>query len=104
MLVQEPQLLVLDEPTFGQDSHTTEVLMDLIWRHHQRGCTIIMITHDMSLVDSYASRVLIVDQGRVVEDNHPAAIWKKTDLSDYGLSLPAKEAYYKRLQEDSLYA
>lgn len=104
MLVQEPQLLVLDEPTFGQDSHTTEVLMDLIWRHHQRACTIIMITHDMGLVDRYASRVLIVDQGRVVEDNQPAAIWKKTDLSDYGLSLPAKEAYYKRKQEDSVYA
>lgn len=104
MLVQEPQLLVLDEPTFGQDSHTTEVLMDIIWRHHQRGCTIIMITHDMGLVDRYASRVLIVDQGRVVEDNQPAAIWKKTDLSDYGLTLPAKEAYYKRIQEDSVYA
>lgn len=104
MLVQEPQLLVLDEPTFGQDSHTTEVLMDLIWRHHQRGCTIVMITHDMELVDRFASRVLIVDQGRIVADDQPAGIWKRKDLSDYGLSLPAKEAYNKRTQEDSLYA
>lgn len=104
MLVQKPQLLVLDEPTFGQDSHTTEVLMDLIWRHHQRGCTIVMITHDMELVDRFASRVLIVDQGRIVADDQPAGIWKRKDLSDYGLSLPAKEAYNKRTQEDSLYA
>ncbi|PAF39386.1 hypothetical protein CHH58_01675 [Terribacillus saccharophilus] len=104
MLVQEPQLLVLDEPTFGQDSHTTEVLMDLIWKHHQRGCTVIMITHDMDLVDRFASRVLIVDQGRVVQDDKPAAIWKKTDLSVYGLSLPAKEAYSKQKDEASLYA
>lgn len=104
MLVQEPQLLVLDEPTFGQDSHTTEVLMDLIWKHHQRGCTIVMITHDMELVDRFASSVLIVDQGRVVEDDQPAAIWKRTDLSDYGLSLPAKEAYFKQTQEASIYA
>ncbi|PAD20679.1 ABC transporter ATP-binding protein [Terribacillus saccharophilus] len=104
MLVQEPQLLVLDEPTFGQDSHTTEVLLDLIWRHHQRGCTIVMITHDMELVDRFATRVLIVNQGRVVEDNQPAGIWKRTDLSDYGLSLPVREAYYKRIREDSLYA
>lgn len=104
MLVQEPQLLVLDEPTFGQDSHTTEVLMDLIQKQHQRGCTIIMITHDMNLVDRFASRVLIVDQGRIVQDDTPAAVWKRTDLSVYGLSLPAKEAYFKQTQEASLYA
>ncbi|MFP7479321.1 ABC transporter ATP-binding protein [Terribacillus saccharophilus] len=104
MLVQKPQLLVLDEPTFGQDSHTTEVLMDLIWKQNQRGCTIIMITHDMNLVDRFASRVLIVDQGRIVQDETPAALWKTTDLSVHGLSLPAKEAYYKQTREANLYA
>ncbi|MFP7168920.1 ABC transporter ATP-binding protein [Terribacillus sp. 7520-G] len=104
MLVQEPQLLVLDEPTFGQDSHTTDVLMDLICKHHQRGCTIVMITHDMELVDRYATRVLIVEQGSIVQDDKPGTIWSTANLTDYGLSLPAREAYRKRKQEASLYA
>ncbi|MFS0560824.1 energy-coupling factor transporter ATPase [Terribacillus sp. 179-K 1B1 HS] len=104
MLVQEPQLLVLDEPTFGQDSHTTDVLMNLIRKHHQRGCTIVMITHDMELVDRFATRVLIVDKGSIVHDDKPAAIWARTDLPDHGLSLPAREVYLKRKQEASLYA
>ncbi|MFP7494676.1 energy-coupling factor transporter ATPase [Terribacillus saccharophilus] len=104
MLVQSPQLLVLDEPTFGQDSYTTDVLMELIRKQQQRGCTIIMITHDMELVDHFARRVLVVDQGSIVSDGTPADIWDRSNLSAYGLSLPAREVYARRNQENVTYA
>jgi energy-coupling factor transport system ATP-binding protein len=104
MLVHEPQLLVLDEPTFGQDSTTTAMLMQQVTAQHQRGCTIVMITHDMELVDRYASRVLLVNEGKIVLDDTPEAIWKTADLSEYGLSLPLKEAYQQRELKVSLHA
>ncbi|QXE02898.1 ABC transporter ATP-binding protein [Terribacillus sp. DMT04] len=104
MLVQEPQLLVLDEPTFGQDSRTTAMLMQQMTAQHQRGCTIVMITHDMELVNRYASRVLLVNEGKIILDNTPELLWKTASLAEYGLSLPLTETYQQQEQKVSLHA
>lgn len=66
MLALGPKLLILDEPTFGQDRQTAYALMD--WMCHlnrDEGITLIMITHDMRLVRQYARHVLWLDRGRV---------------------------------------
>ena len=68
VLSLEPRLLILDEPTVGQDWGHMERFMDAVRRRSEAGSTVLIITHDFKLVHHYASRVVVLDQGRVVAD------------------------------------
>jgi energy-coupling factor transport system ATP-binding protein len=67
-LALEPRLLILDEPTLGQDWSHLERLMDFVADLNARGSTILLITHDHDLAARYARRVLIMRSGRIVAD------------------------------------
>lgn len=68
VLVQEPEIIILDEPTAGQDfRHYTEI-MKFIHSLNQRGVTIIIITHDMHLMLEYTPRSLLFSDGRLIAD------------------------------------
>ncbi|HPG26201.1 MAG TPA: cell division ATP-binding protein FtsE [Myxococcota bacterium] len=71
-LVNEPEILLADEPTGNLDPELTIEIMDLIVSASTRGTTVIVATHDHGLIDRYGKRVLRLENGRVVED-HPAA-------------------------------
>jgi energy-coupling factor transport system ATP-binding protein len=66
MLALQPEILVLDEPTFGQDRENTEVILRHLKRLNEGGVTIIVITHDMKLVAEHARAVGVMVDGRVV--------------------------------------
>ncbi|MDA8312890.1 MAG: ATP-binding cassette domain-containing protein [Actinomycetota bacterium] len=65
-LVADPELLVLDEPTFGQDARTWDELVDLLAAARARGSAIVTVTHDEDLVAALADRVVRLAAGRVV--------------------------------------
>ncbi len=65
-----PSLLILDEPTLGQDWGHLERLMDYLVSLNQQGTTILLITHDYKLIHRYASRVILMEAGRLVLDGH----------------------------------
>ncbi|HID88107.1 MAG TPA: energy-coupling factor ABC transporter ATP-binding protein [Anaerolineae bacterium] len=67
----QPSLLILDEPTLGQDPVHLHRMMDFLADLNRSGQTILLITHDRRLVDRYATRVLEVREGRVSERRHP---------------------------------
>ena len=66
MLVVEPDILILDEPTFGQDERNSRYIMQLLRKLNDRGKTIIMITHDMKLVAKYAKSVAVMLDGKII--------------------------------------
>ncbi|MQA02489.1 MAG: ATP-binding cassette domain-containing protein [Streptosporangiales bacterium] len=68
VLALEPQVLVVDEPTTGQDWHGSVAIMELIRELNEAGRTIVMITHDMPLVAAYAHRAVVFDAGRLIAD------------------------------------
>lgn len=70
-LVNEPEILLADEPTGNLDSELTTEIMDLIAGAATRGTTVVVATHDMGLVERYGKRMVRLDGGRVEED-HPA--------------------------------
>ena len=72
-LVQNPVLLLADEPTGALDSETTTQIMDLFCELHRRGMTIIIVTHEPA-VAAYAHRVLRMRDGRVVSDERNQAL------------------------------
>jgi len=67
-LVNEPEILLADEPTGNLDPELTLEIMDLIAGAATRGTTVIVATHDMGLVDRYGKRLLRLESGRLVED------------------------------------
>ncbi|HOT95203.1 MAG TPA: energy-coupling factor transporter ATPase [Methanoregulaceae archaeon] len=80
ILAMEPGILVLDEPTTGQDRGHLHALMEEMVGLHRAGRAVLLITHDLTLVAAYAERVLVLDRGRLLFDGTP------TDLF-YGSSL-----------------
>ncbi|QQE80212.1 ATP-binding cassette domain-containing protein [Alicyclobacillus sp. SO9] len=80
MLREQHELYLLDEPTFGQDAHTQQVIMERMKELHQSGKTIIMTTHDMDLVNRYASHVLVLSGGEQQFFGSPSELWSHTDL------------------------
>ena len=74
ILLLEPEIIILDEPTAGQDyRHYTEI-MEFLRKLNARGTTVIMITHDMHLMLEYAERSVVFSAGRVIADDTSAAI------------------------------
>jgi len=63
-----PRLLILDEPTLGQDWRHLEEMMSFLQQLNRSGTTILLITHDYKLVHRYARRVLLLEAGRIALD------------------------------------
>lgn len=68
VIVLRPRVLVLDEPTTGLDYRECVKVMEAVRDLHEQGATVIMVCHDMEVVADYAERVIVMDDGRVVDD------------------------------------
>ena len=67
-LINNPTLLLADEPTGALDTHSGDQVMDLLARLHRDGQTILLVTHDAKLATRHASRVVSVMDGKIVDD------------------------------------
>ena len=71
-----PMLLIADEPTTGLDVTTQKVVMDLLAKiAAERGMATILITHDLGLAAQYCRRVVVMEQGRLVEHAPPETLF-----------------------------
>ena len=68
ILVRRPELLVLDEPTFGQDRHGYEGLLAILGEHLDEGACLVAATHDARFVGDVADRIVEMDEGWIVRD------------------------------------
>jgi lipooligosaccharide transport system ATP-binding protein len=73
-LVNDPELLLLDEPTTGLDPQARHLLWDRLFRLKQRGVTLIVTTHYMDEAEQLCDRLVIMDQGRIVAEGSPSAL------------------------------
>ena len=80
ILVLRPEMIILDEPTAGQDyRHYTEI-MEFLASLNRQGITVVMITHDMHLMLEYADRALVLSEGRLIADDSCARILTDPEL------------------------
>lgn len=100
ILTDSQQLLLCDEPTYGQDAYTSKQLMDMLHMRVQAGATVLMITHDMEWVQAYADRVIVLDQGHIRYDDCPSELWTKHPelVEACHLRMPMNFAIAERLQ------
>ncbi|WP_223231244.1 ABC transporter ATP-binding protein [Microbacterium jejuense] len=79
-LVAGAPVLVLDEPTFGQDRARADELLSLLSELNAEGTTIVVVTHDMQLVTDHADRTVVLADGRVVADGATGDVFVDDDL------------------------
>ena len=80
ILVMEPEMILLDEPTAGQDfRHYTEI-MEFLRQLNARGITVVLITHDMHLMLEYTPRAIVFHDGQVIADRSAAEVLNDPDI------------------------
>ncbi|HSB78022.1 MAG TPA: branched-chain amino acid ABC transporter ATP-binding protein/permease [Candidatus Methylomirabilis sp.] len=81
-LVSEPKLLLLDEPAAGLNAAETEVLVDLLFQICDRGVTILLVEHDMSLVMNVSDHITVLNFGKKIAEGSAEAIEKNQEVID----------------------
>ena len=81
ILVMEPQILILDEPTAGQDYHHYTEIMEFLKSLNDQGVTILMITHDMHLMLEYTPHAIVISQGKKIGDSTAVDILTNADIA-----------------------
>ncbi|MGG4397437.1 ABC transporter ATP-binding protein [Paenibacillus thiaminolyticus] len=99
MLITGQRLLILDEPTFGQDGRNAHQLMQLMKELQETGHTIIIISHDMGLIAEYADHAAVLKSGRLIFHGTVQALFDREELlGEAGLSLPPSVAIERRFR------
>lgn len=72
-LATQPRIVLLDEPTAGMSAAETAVILDLMMELLQ-GLTVVIVEHDLSVVDRIADRIVVLERGSIIADGTPAAV------------------------------
>ena len=76
-LMHDPQLLILDEPTVGVDPQSRNAIFDTLEQLKAAGCALIYTSHYMEEVERLADHIVIIDRGKVLADETPAALYRR---------------------------
>ncbi len=79
ILALKPDILVVDEPTTGQDWNGIHTMMEMMKQLNQAGTTVLMITHDMDVVCQYANQVILLSQGKLLAQGAVQDVMSQTD-------------------------
>ncbi|SJM64307.1 ABC transporter ATP-binding protein [Gulosibacter sp. 10] len=96
-LMSEAPVLVLDEPTFGQDQARAVELVDMLRQLNDAGTTVLMATHDLQLAAEVADRLIVVDAGRIAAHGPTPEVLAGPVLEEVGIGLPPLATAFRRL-------
>ncbi len=107
-LINNPELLLLDEPTTGLDPQVRHVLWDRLFRLKRQGVTLILTTHYMDEAEQLCDRLVVMDHGRIVAEGSPRALIQehstrevvevRYDVDDHGVHAGSLEGIGDRLE------
>jgi energy-coupling factor transport system ATP-binding protein len=80
ILTMHPDILIVDEPTTGQDMKQSEAMMKLVDKLNSAGTTVIIITHNMRVVAEHAERVIALWDGKIAMDGSTAQVFSKPEI------------------------
>jgi energy-coupling factor transport system ATP-binding protein len=114
IIAMKPDVLVFDEPTSQLDPEGSEEVFRAIQSLSQQGITVIMAEHKMEKVAQFCDRVLLLDNGEIVDFDTPEKVFSREDLEEYGVVAPVftrvckamgvkKGDYYPVTLEDALF-
>ena len=100
ILASNPEVIVLDEPTAGLDNKGKVEIMKVLTTLNNLGKTLIVITHDMSVVQNYAKTVIVMSEGKIVHKTIPEKLFDEVDLEEYSLEVPLFIKFKKLLKNN----
>lgn len=104
ILAMEPDVLILDEPTAGLDPKGRKELMALFEKLHQKGLTVVLVTHLMDDVANYADWVHVLEHGKLVRSGSPKAVFQDIDfIENKQLGVPQITRFAANLQKRGLH-
>ncbi len=101
-LLNQPELLILDEPTTGLDPQARHLLWDRLYRLKRDGVTLIMTTHYMDEAEQLCDRLVVMDQGRIVAEGAPRALieqYSTREVLELRFGAEGQEPYVDRISE-----
>lgn len=103
ILAMRPSVIVVDEPTTGQDAVNSRVIMDMLKGLHAQGYQIILITHNMNIAAEYCGRTIVMSEGQILADGPTRSVFSQTDILKRAYLQPppvcrASQELSKRLQ------
>ena len=105
VVAMDPDFLVLDEPSAGLDPFGREEIFEEIIRlHKEKGITVILVSHNMEDISRMASRLVVLDKGRIVLDGEPMDIFNnhRDELQVVGVDVPPVSVTMEYLREQGL--
>lgn len=102
VLVLEPDVFVIDEPTSQLDPRETERVFDIIKKMKEMGKTIILVEHKMELVAEYCDEVIVLSNGRVIRFGEKHEILSEIELQEQGVMLPQSVLLADKLRKQGI--
>ncbi|MDR2833827.1 MAG: energy-coupling factor transporter ATPase [Streptococcaceae bacterium] len=100
VLAMQPEVLVLDEPTAGLDPQGRKEMMEMFKNLHEKGMTIILVTHLMDDVANYADYVYVLEKGHIVKNGKPSDVFQEIEwLEEKHIGVPQATAFAAKLRK-----
>ena len=97
IIAMQPEVIVLDEPTSQLDPQGSEEVFKAVAKLSEKGITVIMVEHKIEKIAAYSDRIMLLDDGKLVDMNTPQEIFSRDDLMEHGVVAPAYTRICKEL-------
>lgn len=88
IIAMQPEVIILDEPTSQLDPQGSEEVFQAVQKLSKKGITIIMVEHKIEKIAAYSDRVILLDEGKLIDMDTPQKIFSKENLHEYGVEAP----------------
>lgn len=98
IIAMKPEIIILDEPTSQLDPQGSEEVFQAVQKLSHEGITILMVEHKMEKIAAYSNRVMLMDDGKLIDFDTPQKIFSRDDLESFGLVPPTFTQICKKLE------
>ncbi len=103
VLAMQPEIIILDEPTSFLDPLSAKTIFEVISRLNEtEGITVVLVEHRLDLTAKYADHIVVMDQGKVVQDGDPRKILRAEETRLIGVGIPKATRLYQLLQSNGV--
>lgn len=103
VLAMQPDVIVLDEPTSFLDPLSAKKIFEVIYDLNKKlGITVVLVEHRLDLTAKYANHIIIMDEGKIVQDGDPREILRTEEARLVGVGIPKATLLYQILKKDGM--